>query len=150
MFRVTAHVPLSSLVVRTYQVEGRNNTKHLMEAVDVGDLAAGNSYTKLTSRYFPTHLRRHLTTCTADVAWDNGASTPGSLLPTTEVPDLPLPTPPDTPTPPPDGLPTETQVIELWISMDSALFHHYTDCGYSGRPPCPTIDHIAYWNSLPP
>ena len=28
---MTAHVPLSSLVVKTYQVEGRNNTKHLMD-----------------------------------------------------------------------------------------------------------------------
>ena len=151
-FRVTAHVPLSSLVVKTYQVEGRNNTKHIMETIEVGNLAAGNSYTKLTSRYFPAHLRRHLTTYTADVAWDNGALTPGSLSTTTAVPDppphLPPPIPTDTPTPP-AWRPTQGQVWNLYVALHGTQYAQYANCGISGRPPCPTQDDDAWWSSLP-
>ena len=149
MFKVTAHVSVSSLVVKTYQVEGRNNTKHLMATINVGNLAAGNSYTKLTSRYFPANLRRNLPNCTADLAWDNGTATPNFGLATTEVPDLPPPDPTDTPVPPADRPPTLSQVFHLWLSLDRALYDQYTDCGFSGRPPCPNQDHIAWWSQLP-
>ena len=138
MFKVTAHVSVSSLVVKTYQVEGRNNTKHLMATINVGNLAAGNSYTKLTSRYFPANLRRNLPNCTADLAWDNGTATPNFGLATTEVPDLPPPDPTDTPVPPADRPPTLSQVFHLWLSLDRALYDQYTDCGFSGRPPART------------
>ena len=148
-FRVTAHENVSSLVVKTYQVEGRNNTKHLMATTNVGNLAAGNSYTKLTSRLFPANLRRNLTTCTADVAWSNGTHTPDSNRATTAIPDLPPPDPTDTPVPPAERPPTFSQVVHLWVSLDRVLYQPYTDCGYSGTPPCPTVDHIAWWSQLP-
>ncbi len=148
-FKVIAHISVSSLVVKTYQV-ARNHTKHLIESTNVGNLAAGNSYTKLTSRYFPANLRRNLTTCTADVVWDNGTATPNSDLATTEVPDLPPPDPTDPPVPPADRLPTQSQTYRLFrdllVSQRSAP---YSDCGGSGHPPCPAQDHIAWWSSLP-
>ena len=146
MFEVKARVSVSSLVVKTYQIEGRNNKKHLMESIDVGNLAAGSSYTKLTTRYFPGHLRQYLTTCTADANWDSGTLTPGFLLPTTAVPDLPPPSPPDTPIPQERLVPTQGQVAQLWISLGGTP---YISCGLSGYPPCPGQDHIAYWYSLP-
>ena len=149
MFKVTAHVSVSSLVVKTYQVEGRNNTKHLMATINVGNLAAGNSYTKLTSRYFPANLRRNLRNCTADLAWDNGTATPNFGLATTEVPDLPPPDPTDTPVPPAERLPTLSQTYNLFTSLHGTSYREYSDCGVSGRPPCPGADHIGWWSSLP-
>ena len=149
MFKVTAHVSVSSLVVKTYQVEGRNNTKHLMATINVGNLAAGNSYTKLTSRYFPANLRRNLPNCTADLAWDNGTATPNFGLATTEVPDLPPPDPTDTPVPPADRPPTLSQTYNLFTSLHGTSYREYSDCGVSGRPPCPGTDHIGWWSSLP-
>ena len=150
MFEVKARVSVSSLVVKTYQVEGRNNTKHLMETIHVGSLEPGSSYTELTTGYFPAHLRRHLTTCTADANWDSGTVTPGFLQPTTAVPDLPPPSPPDTPIPQERLVPTQGQVTALWISLDgSQLYRHYQNCGSGRSPPCPSQDHVAYWSSLP-
>ena len=149
-FRVTAHVPLSDLVVNTYYVEGRNNSKHLMASIDVGNLAAGNSYSKLTSRYFPAHLRRNLTTCTAGVAWGNGALTPSFIPTTIAVPDLPPPSPTDAPIPQEYRIPAPGQVWNLYTSLGwSEAYRHYQNCGYSGAPPCPRQDNIAWWLSLP-
>ena len=152
MFRVTAHVNVSSLVVRTYQIEGRNSAKHLMQSIAVGNLAAGNSYTGLTSKYFPANLRRNLTTCTADVAWDNGTATPDSVLTTTVVPDLPPPDPTDTPVPPADRIPNAGQAYQLFHSLhhnQDALYIPYINCGSSASIPCPWQDHTAWWYALP-
>ena len=157
-FKVRASVPVSSVVVHTYQVEGRSNKLHLMETTSVGDLSAGDSYEKLTSRYFPAHLRPYLTTCTASVEWANGAETPGFSPTTIAVPDLPPP--PPTYTPPAHGAPrrpstpTERQVWTLWLSFQDSsnpVYRHYITCGVSlaGAPPCPFQDHNAYWSSLP-
>ena len=62
-FKATARVSVSSLVVKTYAVDSRNNDQHLMETIDIGNLSAGNSHEELTSRFFPAHLARFLTTC---------------------------------------------------------------------------------------
>ena len=148
MFEVRARIPLSSVVVHTYQVEGRNNRQHLMQTTNVGDLAAGSSYSKLTSRYFPAHLRRHLTTCTAHAEWDNGAVAPDFNRGSTTVPDLPPP--PPTYTPPayePSRIPTEGQVWDLYIAVQATP---YVNCGYAGAPPCPGRDHIGWWFAQPP
>ena len=68
-FKVTAHVSVSSLVVKTYAVDNRNNERHLMETTNVGSLSAGRSREELTTRYFPAHLARHLTSCTVSATW---------------------------------------------------------------------------------
>ena len=68
-FKVAARVSVSALVVSTYLVDRRNNNRYLAETTDVGNLPAGQSYEKLTSRYFPAHLRHYLTTCTVDAKW---------------------------------------------------------------------------------
>ena len=62
-FKVTARVSVSSLVVKTYAVDSRNNEQHIMKTTNIGDLSAGNSYEELTTRFFPAHLARFLTTC---------------------------------------------------------------------------------------
>ena len=149
-FKVTAGVPLSSVVVKTYQVEGRNNKLHLMETINVGNLAAGSSYSKLTSRYFPAHLRRHLTTCTAHAEWDNGAVAPDFNRGSTTVPDLPPP--PPTYTPPaydPSGLRTPTE-RQVWDLFGAVLHTRYVNCGYAWTPPCPRQDPIGWWFAQPP
>ena len=68
-FKVTAHVSVSSLVVKTYAVDNRNNERHLMETTNVGSLSAGESRDELTTRFFPAHLARHLTSCTVSAPW---------------------------------------------------------------------------------
>ena len=149
-FKVTAGVPLSSVVVKTYQVEGRNNKLHLMETINVGNLAVGSSYSKLTSRYFPAHLRRHLTTCTAHAEWDNGAVAPDFNRGSTTVPDLPPPPPTYTfPAYDPSGLRTPTKG-QVWDLFSTVLHTHYANCGYAGAPPCPGQDHIGWWFAQPP
>ena len=148
MFEVRTRIPLSSVVVHTYQVEGRNNKLHLMETTNVGNLAAGSSYSKLTSRYFPGHLRRYLTTCTASVEWDNGTVTPVHSPGQTTIPDLPPP--PPTYTPPtyePSRIPTKRQVYHLF---SQTLRTNYGSCGFAGLPPCPGRDYIAWWLAQPP
>ena len=150
MFKVTAGVPLSSVVVKTYQVEGRNNKLHLMETINVGNLAAGSSYSKLTTRYFPAHLRRHLTTCTASLEWDDGTAAPGFTPGSTTVPDLPPP--PPTYTPPaydPSGLRTPTEG-QVWVLFGAVLHTRHVNCGHAGAPPCPGQDPIGWWFAQPP
>ena len=148
MFEVRTRIPLSSVVVHTYQVEGRNNKLHLMETTNVGNLAAGSSYSKLTTRYFPAHLRRYLTTCTASVEWDNGTVTPVHSPGQTTIPDLPPP--PPTYTPPTyesSRMPTKRQVHNLfWQTLRT----NYGSCGFAGAPPCPGHDYIAWWLAQPP
>ena len=151
-FQVTANVDLSSVVVHTYQVEGRNNRLHLMATINVGNLEAGSSYSKLTSRLFPSGLRYYLTTCTASVEWDNGTVTPVYSPGQTTIPDLPPP--PPTYTPPaydPSELrtPTEGQVWDLFIAVGGTVYRHHQTCGYAGQPPCVWQDHIAWWSALP-
>ena len=151
-FEVTAGVALSSVVVKTYQVEGRNSKLHLMETINVGNLAAGSSYSKLTSRYFPAHLRRHLTTCTAHAEWDNGRVAPDFNPGSTTVPDLPPPPPTYTaPAYDPSEFrtPTQGQVWGLFIGMQGTIYRHHISCGRAGTPPCPWQDHIAWWSALP-
>ena len=148
MFEVRTRIPLSSVVVHTYQVEGRNNKLHLMETTNVGNLAAGSSYSKLTSRYFPAHLRRHLTTCTASLEWDDGTAAPGFTPDLTTVPDLPPP--PPTYAPPayePSRIPTKRQVYHLF---SQTLRTNYGSCGFAGLPPCPGRDYIAWWLAQAP
>ena len=148
MFEVRARIPLSSVVVHTYQVEGRNNRRHLMQTTNVGDLAAGSSYSKLTSRLFPSGLRYYLTTCTASVEWDNGTVTPVYSPGQTTIPDLPPP--PPTYTPPtyePRRIPTERQVNDLFHAV---IYSDYGNCGYSGAPPCPAHDYLGWWFAQPP
>ncbi len=152
MFEVRANVPVSDVVVHTYQIEGRNNKLHLMETTNVGNLSAGDSYEKLTSRYFPAHLRPYLTTCTATVEWANGTDTPGFDPTTIIVPDLPRPPPtyrPPAYDPSEFRTPTEHQVWQLLVDMQGTVYGHHISCGYSGRPPCPSHDHIAWWSALP-
>ena len=156
MFKVRANVAVSSVVVHTYQVEGRNNRLHLMETTHVGDLSAGDSYEELTSRYFPAHLRPYLTTCTATVEWADGRDTPGFDPTTIAVPDLPRPpptyTPPEYGAPRRPSTPTEYTVQQVWLSLHQAtnpIYHEYADCGQSGGRPCPWQDYIAYWSSMP-
>ncbi len=155
-FKVRANVPVSDVVVHTYQVEGRNNRRHLMKTTNVGNLSAGDSYEKLTSKYFPGHLRPYLTTCTAAIEWANGTDTPG-FSPTTIA--VPTPRqPPPTYTPPVYGepgrpsIPTKYQAYKLWESFNNSAnrtYDRYANCGFSGGPPCPWQDHIAYWSSMP-
>ena len=149
-FKMTAGVPLSSVVVKTYQVEGRNNKLHLMETINVGNLEAGSSYSKLTSRYFPAHLRRHLTTCTAHAEWDNGTVAPDFNRGSTTVSALPPPPPTYTfPAYDPSGLrtPTKGQVFDLFVAV---LNTPYANCGFAKSAPCPGQDHIAWWLAQPP
>ena len=148
-FTVTARVPLTSLAVSTYRVEGRTNTRHLVQRVEVGDLAADSSYSKLTSRAFPAHLRRHLTTCTAGV--EGYASVrPGFDPPAIMVPDPQPQSPADqAPVDEPLRLPNVSEAIELYSSLESTAYDSYTLCGYSGAPPCPYVNHLVWWNSLP-
>ena len=151
-FQVTANVDLSSVVVHTYQVEGRNNKLHLMQTINVGNLAAGSSYSKLTSRYFPAHLRRHLTTCTASLEWDDGTAAPGFTPDLTTVPDLPPPPPTYTPPtydPSEFRTPTKHQVYGLFGAIIGTIYRHHMACGHAGAPPCPGQDHIAWWSALP-
>ena len=151
-FQVTANVDLSSVVVHTYQVEGRNNKLHLMRTTDVGNLAAGSSYSKLTSRYFPAHLRRHLTTCTASLEWDDGTAAPGFTPDLTTVPDLPPPPPTYAPPaydPSEFRNPTKHQVYGLFGAIIGTIYRHHMACGHAGAPPCPGQDHIAWWSALP-
>ena len=151
-FQVTANVDLSSVVVHTYQVEGRNNRLHLMETINVGNLAAGSSYSKLTSRYFPAHLRRHLTTCTASLEWNDGTAAPGFTPDLTTVPDLPPPPPtykPPAYDPSEFRNPTKHQVYGLFGAIIGTIYRHHMACGHAGAPPCPGQDHIAWWSALP-
>ena len=69
-FRVRARVSVSSLVVRTYAVDGRNNNKHLIATTNVGNLSAGSSYEKVTVKLFPSHLASWLTRCAVDASWE--------------------------------------------------------------------------------
>ena len=68
-FRVRARVSVSSLVVKTYAVDGRNNNKHLIATTNIGNLSAGSSYEKVTVKLFPSHLRSWLTTCAVEATW---------------------------------------------------------------------------------
>ena len=150
MFEVRTRIPLSSVVVHTYRVEGRNNKLHLVETTNVGNLAAGSSYSKLTSRYFPGHLRRYLTNCTASVEWDNGTVTPVHSPGSTTVPDLPPPPPTYTPPtydPSEFRTPTDQQVWGLFIAVQHTP---YVNCGYAGTPPCPYRDPTGWWWAQPP
>ena len=151
-FEVRANVPVSDVVVHTYQVEGRNNRLHLMKTTNVGNLSAGDSYEKLTTRYFPAHLRPYLTTCTAKVEWANGTDTPGFGPTTIIVPDLPRPPPtyrPPAYNPLEFRTPTRSQVWSLWIALNGTVYRYHQNCGYAGRPPCPGQDGIAWWSALP-
>ncbi|MDE0171779.1 MAG: hypothetical protein OXS29_20130 [bacterium] len=157
-FTVTARVPLTSLAVSTYMVEGRTNTRHLVRRVEVGDLAADHSYSTLTSRLFFAHMRRHLTTCTARV--EGYASVrPGFDPPANIVPDPQPQPPPDQPPPgqprvePTPLVPTYEATLELFVDIHNfrlgqAIFLAHASCGYSGIP-CPWQDHISWWSSLP-
>ena len=69
-FKVTAHISVSSLVVKTYAVDSRNDNRHLMETTNIGNLSAGNSYEELTTRYFSGHLASYLTSCTVGATWN--------------------------------------------------------------------------------
>ena len=157
-FTVTARVPLTSLAVSTYRVEGRTNTRHLVKRVEVGDLAAGSSYSRLTSRYFPAHLQRHLTTCTAGV--EGYASVrPGFDPPAIMVPDPGPQTPADQPPveqPPVEQTPiypTYEATTQLWFDLHNAstvgALDYNTSCGVSQGVPCPWQDHISWWSSQP-
>ena len=160
-FTVTARVPLTDLAVSTYRVEGRTNTRHLVQRVEIGDLAADSSYTRLTSRAFPAHLRPHLTTCTA------GVEGYASVRPRFEPPAIMIPdpephgpaeqTPVDQPSVEPSPiLPTWGQVVKLYNQVADGhfgeeVFDNHASCGpKTTGVPCPWTDHIAYWNSLPP
>ena len=160
-FTVTARVPLTSLAVSTYMVEGRTNTKHLVRRVEIGDLAANSSYSKLTSRLFFAHMRRDLTTCTASV--EGYASVrPGFDPPPSTVPDpQPQPSPGQTPADQPQVgptpvVPTYQATIALMADIHhfrygQAVFDAHGSCGYSvNGVPCPWQDHISWWSSLPP
>ena len=68
-FEVTARIAVSSLVVKTYAVDSRNNERHLMETTNVGSLSAGSSHEELTSRFFPAFLARYLTSCDVSATW---------------------------------------------------------------------------------
>ena len=68
-FKVTARVSVSSLVVKTYAVDSRDNSRNLMATTNVGDLSAGDSYEKLTSRAFPSNQVRWLTSCAVGATW---------------------------------------------------------------------------------
>ncbi len=69
-FEVTARVSVSSLVVKTYAVDSRDNSKQIIATTNVGDLSAGDSYEKLTSRAFPSNMVRWLTTCAVGATWE--------------------------------------------------------------------------------
>ena len=92
-FKVTAHVDLSSVVAHTCPVEWRNNKQQLMATRAVGDLVAGRSYSKQTSRLLPSNMRLFLTTCTASVELDDGRSSARFNPGLATVSDLPLPPP---------------------------------------------------------
>ena len=68
-FKVRARVSVSSLVVRTYAVDRRNNNKHLIATTNIGNLSAGSSDGKVTVKYFP-QLGGWLTRCAVDASWE--------------------------------------------------------------------------------
>ena len=169
---VTARVPLTDLAVSTYQVEGRTNTRHLVQRVEVGDLAADRSYSRLTSRAFPAHLRPHLTNCTASV---EGYATvrprfePPAIMVPDPDPQGPAVQPPvDQPSGEPTSIgPTYLEVLQVFADVVNGrhgrqAFRNHSSCGggagpqWQGHPdtnrhvPCPWHNHISYWSSLPP
>ncbi len=157
-FQMTAQVRLENLVVKTYQVEGRINNKHLMQTINVGTLAAGASYTKMTTKLFPAHLRPHLGTCIAGVEWEGGALEAAFGIGTVFV----SPPPSSTDTPPPSEtspggiiIPDRDQAYALFGEIiDAAVrdssYTHLMNCGYSGSRPCPNNGYVFWWLSLPP
>ena len=68
-FEVTARIAVSSLVVKTYAVDRRNNERHVMETINIGALSAGSFHEELTTRFFPAHLARYLTSCAVGATW---------------------------------------------------------------------------------
>ena len=68
-FEVTARIAVSSLVVKTYAVDSRNNERHLMETTNVGSLSAGSSHEELTTRFFPAYPAQYLTSCSVSATW---------------------------------------------------------------------------------
>ena len=151
-FTVTARVPLTDLVVSTYRVDGRSNTRHLVERVEVGDLAADSSHTELTSKSFQPHLQRHLTTCTARV--EGYASVRPSFDPTAQIIGDPQPqTPADQPSVEPTRFqPLYENTFQLFVDLQYSVESNrqYITCGLGQARPCPFHDHISWWSSLPP
>ena len=53
----------------SYPLDSRDNERHLMETTNVGALSAGSSHEELTTRFFPAHLARYLTSCGISATW---------------------------------------------------------------------------------